>query len=246
MSPRPLSVEQLERIDAPIGPPTRAGLIGEVGTVLQPLRLALGAPNLRRAPRGDGRVSFVLPGWRAPELSTAPVRAYLGNLGHDARSWGLGVNQGDVEAKRDEMLERVVAVADDTGRPVNLIGWSLGGVVSREIARVVPEAVHRVVTYGTPAVGGPTFTAGHAAFGADECKRITRLQQVLDATEPIRRPITAIFTRNDTVVDWRACIDRTSPSVRMVEVGSTHVGLGLDPDVWLIVAGALAENDDTA
>ena len=90
----------------------------------------------------------------------------------------------------------------------------------------------------------PTFTAGHAAFGADECIRITQLQQVLDATEPIRRPITAIFTRNDTVVDWRACIDRTSPSVRMVEVGSTHVGLGFDPDVWLIVADALAEKDN--
>jgi len=244
MSLRPLSVEQLDRIDAPTGPPTRAGLIGEVGTVFQPFRLALGASTLRRAPRGDGRVAFVLPGWKAPEMSTAPVRTYLGNLGHDARSWGLGVNHGDVEAKRDEMIERVVAVAEDTGRPVNLIGWSLGGVVSREIARTVPEAVHRVVTYGTPAVGGPTFTAGHAAFGADECERITELQQVLDVTEPIRRPITAIFTRNDTVVDWRACIDRTSPSVRMVEVGSTHIGLGLDPDVWLVVAGALADNDD--
>ena len=244
MSPHPLSVDQLERIEAPVGPPTRAGLIGEVGTVLQPLRLAFGAPMLRRAPRGDGRVSFVLPGWKAPELTTAPVRAYLGKLGHDARSWGLGVNRGDVEATRDEMAERVIAVAEATGRPVNLIGWSLGGVVSREIARMAPEAVHRVVTYGTPAVGGPTFTAGHAAFGADECIRITQLQQVLDATEPIRRPITAIFTRNDTVVDWRACIDRTSPSVRMVEVGSTHVGLGFDPDVWLIVADALAEKDN--
>ena len=51
--------------------------------------------------------------------------------------------------------------------------------------------------------------------------------------------ITAIFTRNDGAVDWRACIDRCSLDVTMVEVASTHVGLGIDPDVWFTIAGAL-------
>ena len=62
----------------------------------------------------------------------------------------------------------------------------------------------------------------------------------LDRDRPITVPITAIFTRNDGVVDWRACLDRRSQAVRHVEVRSSHLGLGLDPAVWITVARALA------
>jgi len=247
-APRPvltlptLTEEELEAIDAPDGSPRRAGLVGEVGTALQPWRLAFRSRALSAAPRGDGRVAIALPGWKAPEVTTAPLRGYLRSLGHDARSWGFGVNQGDVEAKRDEMIVKVCKVAEDTGRPVNLLGWSLGGVVAREVARSAPDSVHRLVIYGSPVVGGPTHTAGVGAYAAEEVERIRELQAHLDATEPITTPITAIFTRNDSVVDWRACIDRFSLDVTTVEVGSTHVGLGIDPDVWLTVAEALAES----
>jgi hypothetical protein len=242
--PAVLNADQLDAIDAPDGHPRRAGLIGEFGTALQPWRLALKAPQLRSAPKGDGRVSVALPGWKAPEFTTAPLRGYLRSLGHDARSWGFGVNQGDVEAKRDEMIVSVRELAEVSGRPVNLLGWSLGGVVAREVARSVPDAVNRVVIYGSPVVGGPLHTAGVGAYEAEEVQRIRDLQAHLDATEPVATPITAIFTRNDTVVDWRACIDRSSLDVTTVEVGSTHVGLGIDPDVWLTIATALGENND--
>lgn len=241
MPATPLTTDELDRIPGPTGPPTRAGLVAEISTVLQPGRLLLNAPRLRSAPRGDGRITLCLPGWKAPDVSTMPIRGYLGRLGHDARSWGLGVNHGDVEAKRDEMIGIVERLAESSGRAVNLVGWSLGGVVSREIARNTPDAVHRVVTYGTPVVGGPTHTAGASTYDEAELARIRALQEQLDATAPIATPITAIFTRNDTAVDWRACIDRSSTAVTMLEVGSTHVGLGIDPDVWLAVANALAE-----
>ena len=240
----PLSPDDVASIAAPSGSPRRAGLVAEVGTTLQPWRLALRSRALRSAPRGDGRIAVALPGWKAPELTTAPLRGYLRSLGHDARSWGFGVNQGDVEAKRDEMVVTVRALAERSGRPVNLLGWSLGGVVAREVARCAPDAVHRVVVYGSPVVGGPSHTAGVGAYDPDEVARISELQAHLDATEPVTTPITAIFTRNDSVVDWRACIDRHSLDVTTIEVGSTHIGLGLDPDVWITVAEALAEGDD--
>jgi len=239
-----LTDEELASIGAPDGSPRRAGLVGEFGTALQPWRLALKSRSLRNAPRGDGRVAVALPGWKAPEVSTAPLRGYLRSIGHDARSWGLGINQGDVEAKRDEMVEQVRALAERSERPVNLLGWSLGGVVAREVARTAPEAVHRLVIYGSPVVGGPTHTAGVGTYDPDEVKRIRNLQVHLDVTDPVTTPMTAIFTRNDSVVDWRACIDRYSSNVTTVEVGSTHIGLGIDPDVWLTIAEALAESAD--
>ncbi|MFT6292713.1 MAG: pimeloyl-ACP methyl ester carboxylesterase [Ilumatobacter sp.] len=239
-----LNSDQLDAIGSPDGSPRRAGLIAEVGTALQPWRLLFKSPQLRNAPKGDGRISVALPGWKAPELSTAPLRGYLKSIGHDARSWGFGINQGDVEARRDEMVVSVRRLAEESGRPVNLLGWSLGGVVAREVARTVPEHVHRVVIYGSPVVGGPTHTAGVGAYTVEEVDRIRKLQAHMDATAPVTTPITTIFTRNDTVVDWRACIDRFSLDVTTVEVGSTHIGLGIDPDVWLTIARALAENDD--
>ncbi|MEM9134129.1 MAG: hypothetical protein AAF962_11045 [Actinomycetota bacterium] len=241
MTARTVPVDELSSIAAPTGPPGRSRLLGEIGTLIQPTRLALSGLRLGRAPRGDGRRAVLIPGWKSPELAMVPIGTYLRRLGHDTQGWGLGVNDADVEQTRDRMLERVPELVAETGRPVNLIGWSLGGVIAREIARSLPDAVHRVVTYGTPVLGGPTHTVGAASAGRAECNRITELQEHLDATDPIRVPITAIYTRNDGAVDWRACIDRSSLDVRMVEVGSTHVGLGLDPDVWLTAAKALAE-----
>lgn len=241
MPARTLTPPDLDRIGAPQAPPSRSRLFGELGTFVEPLRLAGKSLELARAPRGNGRVTIAIPGWRAPEGSTLPIRAFLHGLGHDARSWGLGTNVGDVEELRDRFVERVANLCDTSGRAVNLVGWSLGGVIAREVARAVPESVHQVVTYGSPVIGGPSFTVGAASYGPEECARVTALQQELDANDPIRTPITAVFTRNDNIVDWRACIDRSSQNVAMVEVDSTHVGLGIDPDVWMVAARALAE-----
>ncbi len=236
-----LTDDQLDAVGPPQGPPGRRRLLAELTVAFEPARLALRAGPLATAPKGDGRIVVLFPGWKAPESSMWPIGTYLDRLGHDSRPWGLGVNRGDVEAMRDQMMERVARSAESSGRPVNLVGWSLGGVVAREVARQLPEQVNRVVTYGTPAIGGPTHTVGAASYDPAEVDRIRLLQEELDANEPITVPITAIFTRRDGAVAWRACIDRLSPDVTMVEVRSSHVGLGLDPDVWLTVARALGQ-----
>jgi pimeloyl-ACP methyl ester carboxylesterase len=236
--PAPRPVGDVAGFAPPAGPPALATRALEVRAVLQVARLLRAAPWLAGAPRGSGTVVVDLPGWRAPEASGAPLRAYLRALGYDARPWGLGTNGGAPARDAERLAERLAATHGDA--PVALVGWSLGGVVAREIARAEPDRVSHVVTYGTPVVGGPTYTFAATAYGERASRRAAQLAARLDADRPIRVPITAIFTRRDGVVDWRACIDRTSPHVRHVEVGSTHLGLGLDPDVWWTVAQALA------
>ncbi len=98
----------------------------------------------------------------------APLRSYLRRLGHEARGWGLGVNTGYPERDSEILAGQVAAQHEQTGRKVALVGWSLGGVIARETARTVPHAVSRVITYGTPAIGGPTYTLGAQAFGPSE------------------------------------------------------------------------------
>lgn len=170
----------------------------------------------------------------------APLRTWLAWLGHDARHWGLGVNQGDPEGDTRRLAPTVAALAREKQRPVVLVGWSLGGVIAREIARIRPEVVARVVTYGTPAIGGPVHTVAAEAWSPAERERISARVRSEDAANPISVPITSIFTRRDHVVAWQAQLDHASPDVRHVEVDSTHLSMGIDPDVWLTIARELA------
>lgn len=225
---------------SPSAPPVATGLLREWRLPLQVVRGVARAPQLVRVPRGSGDRVIDIPGWKAPEASMAPLRAYLRWLGYNATGWGLGVNTGDPERDATILSELVAEQFEETGEKTALVGWSLGGVVARETARSVPHAVSRVITYGTPAIGGPTYTVGADSYGQAESTRIRSAIEELDRDNPIQVPITAIFTRRDSIVDWPACIDRASADVEHVEVRSTHTGMGIDPDVWEIVATRLA------
>jgi hypothetical protein len=217
----PTVLDRVPDAPEPTVPRMVTAFLPEWRTALLPARLLLDAPALATAPRGDGGPVVDVPGWRAPELTMAPLRGYLRWLGYDARGWGGGTNLGDPRASARTLTQRVREVHAETGRPVAL--------------------VRRVVTYGTPVVGGPAWTVGASSFGPAQSRRISRMAERVERTDPIRVPVTAIYTRRDAVVSWPACIDRFTPGVRHVEVTSTHLGLGLDPDVWRIVADQLAE-----
>ena len=224
----------------PAASPSARTALTELSSGVAAARLVGATPRLLSAPRGDGHVVVDIPGWRAPEISGAPMRAYLRALGYDARGWGLGTNTGDPRRDVERLARIVLDLVDDAGAPVSLIGWSLGGVIAREVARREPDAVRRVITYGTPVVGGARFTAVARACSPGDSDAADVVARRLDAESPIRVPLTVVFTRRDGVVAWQACIDRFSPSVEHVEVSSTHIGMGVDPDVWAIVAERLA------
>jgi hypothetical protein len=54
------------------------------------------SPLLMRAPKGDGHPVLTLPGFLASDLSMAPMRRYLRELGYDAYAWKMGRNTGGV------------------------------------------------------------------------------------------------------------------------------------------------------
>ena len=219
--------------------------LGELGSALDAARLVGALPRLSAAPRGDGHLVVDIPGWRAPEVTGAPLRRYLRRLGYDARGWGFGTNTGDPRRDVERLAARVLDLVEEQGSPASLVGWSLGGVIAREVARLHPEAVRRVITYGTPVTGGAAYTtiARASGQGAVDADRVARR---LDPQSPIEVPLTVLFSRRDGVVAWQACIDHMSPHAEHVEVSSTHLGLGFDPDVWSVVADRLAAPQEAA
>ena len=79
------------------------------------------SPLLMRAPRGDGHPVLVLPGFLGSDLSTAPLRRYLRELGYDAQGWQMGRNTGGLARMRAALLDRLAEIHAATGRKVSLV-----------------------------------------------------------------------------------------------------------------------------
>ena len=226
---------------APTAPPPRALLFAEIRGLLEPLKLVLRAPQLATGPRGDGQPVLVLPGFGTSDRATWPIRRYLRFLGYDVRGWGLGRNHGNVGRLLPAVLETMEAWAEAADEPLRIVGWSLGGYIGREAARERPDLVRQVITLGSPVVGGPKYTASAPAYrkqGYD----VDAIEALVEErnNKPLDVPVVAIYSRNDGVVAWEACIDRVNPLTHHVEVRSRHLSMGFSPESLRVLADSLA------
>jgi dienelactone hydrolase len=129
-----------------------------------------------------------------------------------------------------------------TGRKVSLVGWSLGGVYAREVAKRCPDSVRTVITLGTPF--GSLRGANHAGtiyklVNGDTSQLTPELEARLRECPPV--PTTSIYSKTDGIVSWRGCIERKSERSESVEVSASHLGMGTHPEVLRIVANRLAQ-----
>ena len=223
---------------------TSQAFLMEAETPRQLAQLALQYPRLLTEPRGDGHPVLFLPGYTASDSSTWALRRYFGLLGYDARGWGLGRNSGNVALHAPQVAAIVEELYAGGERQVSLVGWSMGGVISREVALLHPDKIRRVITMGSPITGGPKYTAFAdqlASEGVDLDAIEAHIHRRQRMSPPLRVPVTAIFSRRDGVVAWQACIDQINQAVEHVEVTSSHLGLGFDPKVYRLIARRLAK-----
>ena len=203
----------------------------------------LAVPWLAAAPRGDGHGVLVLPGLLANDPSTSVLRLYLRWLGYDVRGWGLGRNLGPTDAVVEGLPRLLTAHAEKTGRAVSVVGWSLGGIYGREIARAYPEYVRQVITLGSPfALTDPRQSRVNGVYqrGSKLHAAGVRLPTREEVARPIAVPSTAVYSRMDGIVSWRACIAPETALHRNVEVRCGHLGFGVDPATLWLVAERLA------
>lgn len=211
--------------------------------------LALAGPMLAAAPKGDGHSVLVLPGFLSGDASTMVLRRYLQELGYDAHAWELGRNLGPKAIGREgeKLLARLHAVHALTGGKVSLVGWSLGGVMARLVARRAPDAVRQVISLGSPFAGSPRATNAWRAYEAMTGQRVDdpeARRQLTESATAMPVPSTAIYSREDGVVAWRNCIEPLAAQSDNIEVHGSHIGLGVNPAVLYAVADRLAQPID--
>ena len=197
-----------------------ARLMAESRALLEFGGYAMAYPWFSLLPTGDGHPVLVLPGYSASDLSTIPMRNVLKRLGYRSHGWSLGTNRGPDEALLRSMRDRLETLAERYDQPVSIIGWSLGGVYARGLARRGPELVRQVITLGSP------FRSIEAEQG----------------WSPPPVPTTAIYSKRDAVVHWDNAQEPAGPRRESVEVNGSHFGLGHNPAVIVAVADRLAQD----
>ena len=203
-------------------------------------------PLLRQAPVGDGHPVLVLPGLGASDLSTRPLRAFLRDRGYHVHAWRLGRNLGPSPATVAGLRERIAELAGRHKRTMTLIGWSLGGIYAREIARAAPAVVRQVITLGSPLrLRDPRASNASrlydAVIGTPQRPTLVGVPPPEEERSPLRVPSTAVYSRTDGIVPWRSCVEVGTELCESIEVHGSHAGLAYNPAVLWIVADRLAQ-----
>jgi pimeloyl-ACP methyl ester carboxylesterase len=203
-------------------------------------------PLLKLAPKGDGHAVLVLPGFVAGDASTYLLRQFLSDRGYQPSGWMQGRNLGPKPGVLESVLEHVQSLHKNSGRKISIIGWSLGGIYARELAKLAPKSVRSVITLGSP-FGGPGEATNawwlYKIFNPDHSAVSEELKHLADAPPC---PTTALFSRTDGVVPWQASSHSAAQlaaraDLENIEVEVSHLGMGAHPLVLYAIADRLAQ-----
>ena len=195
---------------------------------------------------GRGRPVLVLPGFAASDRATGRLRAHLDQRGWTTYAWLVGPNLGLTDEVLHGVLARfdeVYAASDEQSRPpVDVVGWSFGGLLARWVAHERPTQVRSVVTLGSPwrAEGErtrttPLFERARRTHGLSG-----RAEMVVDQLRsPLPVPTTAIWSKTDGIVGWRGCVVDETENDRNVSVLSSHLGMASNPFALAALVQAL-------
>lgn len=203
-------------------------------------------PVLQQAPAGDGHPVIVFPGLAAGDASTAPLRKYLSSLGYQASGWQQGNNFGPRAGVLDAIKQTVQETCEQHGRKVSLIGWSLGGIYAREIAKELPQSVRSVITLGTPFAGSPRSTHAWRLYEMVSGRSIEREADHFQLAQAPAVPTTSVYSKSDGIVAWQGSIQSAAKGLghkqtENIEVLASHLGIGLNPSAWWAVADRLSQ-----
>ena len=199
-----------------------------------------GPPNAMPAglPRGDGRIVLVIPAFLSGDWATAGLRAFLAHLGYRVETAGVALNMGPTSTlirKLDRTLMRLAP----PGAPIDVIGQSLGGILARDLAQRHPRQIRHVITLCSPIRVPITTPLAPAARLLSVTYDFDWLARRHAIAGPLGVPVTALYSEDDGVVDWRECLQHDRPGCRDIRVFGAHATIGSSPSALTAIAHAL-------
>jgi pimeloyl-ACP methyl ester carboxylesterase len=235
----------------PFAPLTEHDLVSAPGPLLLMMEvrapweyaaMVAAAPWLNRLPTGDGHPVIVFPGLGASDMSTLPLRNFLRDRGYTPYAWKQGFNFGPRHGVLDSCRALMHQVATRHQEKVSLVGWSLGGIYAREIAKEQPDIARCVVTLGSPFAGHPRATNAWRFYELVSGQAVHSDEELLaQIRRPPACPTTSIYSRSDGIVAWQCSLNEAAPHTENIEVHASHVGMGLNPLALYAVADRLAQ-----
>lgn len=172
----------------------------------------------------DGPPALVIPGWVASDRTTLALRQALAGAGWRVHGWDLGFNRGATGDTIERLQRRLDEVSG--GRPVLLIGWSLGGVYARELARAAPEQARAVVTLGSPFSGDPRQNNVWRLYEWIARHKVDE-PPIPRITDKPPAPQLAFWSRRDGIIAPRAARGLEHERDKAVEMRCTHMAFGV-------------------
>jgi pimeloyl-ACP methyl ester carboxylesterase len=233
----------------PIQPPSPLLTLLENRAIWELGAFIAASPFLRAFGRGDRHPVLVLPGFTAGDRSTEPLRWFLRGQGYYVHGWHLGRNVGPTRRIMTGIDARLFELHERHEKKVSIIGWSLGGIYARELARHHPHMVRQVITLGTPfrlvegdhSAAEPLWNQAEPYF----VEELATMRIPEEDKAPLRVPSTAIYTRTDGIVRWHSCIEAEGPRRENIEVHGSHSGLGVNPAALIAIADRLSLREGT-
>ncbi len=248
------------------GPTGVSSLARELSTVTEAARLFRRTRAERRSRAllpyaGSHRVPahdpvLLIPGFMAGDPTLKAMSSMLRREGFRTYRAQIWVNVRCTREAGERLERRLETIAIRRDRKVTIVGHSLGGMLARGLAARRPDLIEGIVSMGSPVLAPGAIhkvlawdaqmlsRLTRAGFGgmmsADcfggECARLSWEESQLEIDPGLA--FTAIYSKRDGIVDWRACLD---PAARHVEVRTSHCGMAVDPVVMDHVLAALRD-----
>ncbi|MGF1550807.1 MAG: esterase/lipase family protein [Sphingomonadaceae bacterium] len=224
-----------------LSPPPLAHFLREAGEVLLWPLTHISLPPSRTGQEGEGRPVLVIPGFLASDASTNLFRRSLEAAGYRAHGWNMGRNMGARPETLVKLKARVDRIARRAGRPVILIGWSLGGLFARELAKLVPDRIDRVITLGSPFSGDRRANNVWRLYEWLNDHRVDDPPLDVDPGEKPPVPTIAFWSQKDGIVAPGCARGEPGQCDRAVELDCTHMGFVAEAEALNAVLDAMIE-----
>lgn len=191
--------------------------------------------------RGGGQPVVVYPGYLTGDISSLRLRRSLRRAGYATYGWELGQNRGARADLLDRLGQRLETVVDRHGEPATLVGWSLGGIFARELAKQRPGLIRLVVTLGSPFSGDPRANNAWRIYEFLNDHPVDRPPIPSDLAEKPSVRTVAVWSPRDGIVAPSAARGQGHESDRQVRLDERHLSLARAPDGIRLVGNILSE-----